>query len=222
MCHRHPRHWRCHLRAIRNLRNGPVHRERGCGWLAGHDQQRQRERLHGRRGHLYNRRPASRNGRGGSSFSEENRFVQSSTAIGLSQVVNSSGFILAPALSALSIPQGAIAANNIAITDVGGFTGSVTLGVSGLPSGLNARILHQPRHQRQHAHLHSCQHSHRRNLHDHCHRKLRHGDGNRPHCVHRHYDDAKLSCFRPRRAREAAEPAPSPWLALPPANTPTA
>ena len=74
----------------------------------------------------------------GAVFTEENGYFESSTAIGLSQVVNSSGFILAPALSALSIPQGAIAADNIAITDVGGFTGSVTLGVSGLPSGLTA------------------------------------------------------------------------------------
>ena len=74
----------------------------------------------------------------GAVFTEENGYFRSSTAIGLSQVVNSSGFILAPALSALSIPQGAIAANNIAITDVGGFTGSVTLGVSGLPSGVTA------------------------------------------------------------------------------------
>ncbi|MGA3343426.1 MAG: chitobiase/beta-hexosaminidase C-terminal domain-containing protein [Terracidiphilus sp.] len=74
----------------------------------------------------------------GAVFIEENGYFESSTATVLSQVVNSSGFILAPALTALSIPQGAIAADNIAVTDVGGFTGSVTLGVSGLPNGLTA------------------------------------------------------------------------------------
>ena len=46
------------------------------------------------------------------------------------------GFTLAPSASSLSVAQGSSATDTIAVTDAGGFTGSVTLSVSGLPSGV--------------------------------------------------------------------------------------
>jgi endoglucanase len=50
--------------------------------------------------------------------------------------VSASGFTLAPSASALAITQGKTATDTITVTDVGGFTGSVTLAASGLPSGV--------------------------------------------------------------------------------------
>jgi endoglucanase len=46
------------------------------------------------------------------------------------------GFTLAPSASTLSITQGKTATDTITVTDVGGFTGSVTLAATGLPSGV--------------------------------------------------------------------------------------
>jgi endoglucanase len=48
------------------------------------------------------------------------------------------GFTLAPSASSLTIVQGKTATDTITVTDVGGFTGSVTLAASGLPSGISA------------------------------------------------------------------------------------
>ena len=48
----------------------------------------------------------------------------------------SSGFTLAPSASTLSVTQGKTATDTITVTDVGGFTGSVTLAATGLPSGV--------------------------------------------------------------------------------------
>ncbi len=48
------------------------------------------------------------------------------------------GFTLLPSASSLSVTQGGSATDTIAVTDVGGFTGSVTLSASGLPGGVTA------------------------------------------------------------------------------------
>jgi hypothetical protein len=50
----------------------------------------------------------------------------------------SGSFTLAPSASTLSVAQGSRATDTIAVTDVNGFNGSVTLAVSGLPSGVTA------------------------------------------------------------------------------------
>ena len=46
------------------------------------------------------------------------------------------GFTLAPSASALSVTQGNAATDTITVTNTGGFTGSVTLAATGLPSGV--------------------------------------------------------------------------------------
>ncbi len=51
-------------------------------------------------------------------------------------VSSASGFTLAPSAGTLSITQGKTATDTITVTDVGGFTGSVTLAATGLPSGV--------------------------------------------------------------------------------------
>jgi cellulose 1,4-beta-cellobiosidase len=48
----------------------------------------------------------------------------------------SAGFTLSPSASTLALTQGSNATDTITVTDVGGFTGSVTLAASGLPSGV--------------------------------------------------------------------------------------
>ena len=48
------------------------------------------------------------------------------------------GFEVAPASTSVSLQQGASATDNITVTDLNGFTGSVTLAASGLPSGVTA------------------------------------------------------------------------------------
>ncbi|MGD0095412.1 MAG: cellulose binding domain-containing protein [Terracidiphilus sp.] len=47
-------------------------------------------------------------------------------------------FTLAPSAASLTIAQGSIGTDTINITDVGGFSGAVTLSASGLPSGVTA------------------------------------------------------------------------------------
>jgi uncharacterized membrane protein len=54
------------------------------------------------------------------------------------------GFTLAKSASALTVIQGASANQTIAVMDTGGFTGSVTLAVSGLPSGVTAAFSANP------------------------------------------------------------------------------
>jgi hypothetical protein len=47
-------------------------------------------------------------------------------------------FSLAPSASTLSVAQGASGTDTVTVTDAGGFTGSVTLAATGLPSGVTA------------------------------------------------------------------------------------
>jgi hypothetical protein len=63
--------------------------------------------------------------------------LTASTAIALT-VSPASSFTLAPSASAVTVTQGKTATDTITVTDVGGFTGSVTLSASGLPSGVTA------------------------------------------------------------------------------------
>jgi hypothetical protein len=53
-------------------------------------------------------------------------------------VKQAAGFTLAPSPSSLSVIQGSSGTSSIAVTDTGGFTGSVTFTASGLPSGVTA------------------------------------------------------------------------------------
>jgi xyloglucan-specific exo-beta-1,4-glucanase len=63
--------------------------------------------------------------------------VTASTTIALT-VNPAASFTLAPSASTLPVTQGSKATDTITVTDVGGFTGSVTLAASGLPSGVTA------------------------------------------------------------------------------------
>jgi cellulose 1,4-beta-cellobiosidase len=54
----------------------------------------------------------------------------------ISLTVTGSGFTIAPSASTLSVAQGKTATDTITVTDTGGFTGSVTLAATGLPSGV--------------------------------------------------------------------------------------
>ncbi len=51
-----------------------------------------------------------------------------------------SSFTIAPSASTLSVTQGSSGTDTITVTDTGGFTGSVTLAASGLPSGVTAAL----------------------------------------------------------------------------------
>jgi len=53
-------------------------------------------------------------------------------------------FTLTPAATSLSVTQGSSGTDNIAITGINGFTGSVTLAPSGLPSGVTATFTTNP------------------------------------------------------------------------------
>ena len=53
-------------------------------------------------------------------------------------IPGSAGFTLASSPSSVSVTQGSTATDTISVTDVGGFTGSVTLAASGLPTGVTA------------------------------------------------------------------------------------
>jgi hypothetical protein len=63
--------------------------------------------------------------------------LTASSAIALT-VSPASSFALAPSASSVTIIQGKTATDTITVTDVGGFTGSVNLAASGLPSGVTA------------------------------------------------------------------------------------
>jgi len=69
--------------------------------------------------------------------------VTATTTIALT-VSPASSFTLAPSASSLTVVQGKTAADTITVTDVGGFTGSVTLAASGLPSGVTAAFATNP------------------------------------------------------------------------------
>jgi endoglucanase len=69
--------------------------------------------------------------------------VTAATTIALT-VNPSSSFTLAPSASSLSVTQGGSGTDTITVTDVGGFTGSVTLAASGLPSGVTVTFATNP------------------------------------------------------------------------------
>jgi hypothetical protein len=54
------------------------------------------------------------------------------------------GFTLTPSAASLSVAQGKTGADTITVTDAGGFTGSVTLAASGLPTGVTAAFATNP------------------------------------------------------------------------------
>jgi glucuronoarabinoxylan endo-1,4-beta-xylanase len=62
-----------------------------------------------------------------------------STTIALTvNAKTTTGFTLAPSASSLSVTQGTSGTDTITVTDIGGFTGSVSFTVSSLPSGVTA------------------------------------------------------------------------------------
>jgi hypothetical protein len=61
--------------------------------------------------------------------------LSATTTIALT-VTAKPGFTLAPSTSTLSVTQAKTATDTITVTDVGGFTGSVTLAATGLPTGV--------------------------------------------------------------------------------------
>ncbi|MGD0098685.1 MAG: cellulose binding domain-containing protein [Terracidiphilus sp.] len=71
-----------------------------------------------------------------------NAFTYSLPAQSITTFVSSGtvspSFTLSPSASTLSVTQGSTATDTVSVTDVGGFTGSVTLSASGLPSGVTA------------------------------------------------------------------------------------
>jgi glucuronoarabinoxylan endo-1,4-beta-xylanase len=60
------------------------------------------------------------------------------TFVGTNGGSGTPSFTLAPAPSTLSVTQGSTATDTVSVTDVDGFSGSVTLAASGLPSGVTA------------------------------------------------------------------------------------
>ena len=60
------------------------------------------------------------------------------TFVGSSSGSGTPTFTLAPSASTLSVTQGGSSTDTISVTDVDGFTGSVTFAASGLPSGVTA------------------------------------------------------------------------------------
>ncbi len=65
--------------------------------------------------------------------------LTASTTVAITIAVNTPpSFKLAPSAPALSVTQGSNATDTVTVTDLGGFTGSVTLAASGLPSGVTA------------------------------------------------------------------------------------
>ncbi len=77
----------------------------------------------------------------GAVFTEGNGYFESSTAAGLSQVVNGSGFVLTLTPSSLTIAQGSSGTSSITVT---GAASPVTLAALGLPSGVTATFSPNP------------------------------------------------------------------------------
>ena len=65
-------------------------------------------------------------------------FVLNGTTCSSNGVAPTPSFTLAPSASTVTVSQSSSATDSIAITDMGGFAGSVTLAASGLPSGVTA------------------------------------------------------------------------------------
>ncbi len=63
--------------------------------------------------------------------------LTASTTISLT-VHSAPGFTLTPSATSVSVAPGSSTTDTITVTDIGGFTGSVTLAASGLPSGVTA------------------------------------------------------------------------------------
>jgi endo-1,4-beta-xylanase len=59
-------------------------------------------------------------------------------AISKANTITTPSFTLAPSASTLAVTQGSSATDTVSVTDVNGFTGSVTFTASGLPSGVTA------------------------------------------------------------------------------------
>jgi endoglucanase len=71
--------------------------------------------------------------------------LTASTSIALTITAGATpGFTLAASPTSLSVTQGNTATDTVTVTDVGGFTGSVTLAASGLPTGVTARFATNP------------------------------------------------------------------------------
>jgi hypothetical protein len=71
--------------------------------------------------------------------------LTASTAIAVTVSAKATpSFTLAPSAPAISIAEGLSAPNTITVTDLNGFTGSVTLTASGLPSGVTAAFATNP------------------------------------------------------------------------------
>ncbi len=65
--------------------------------------------------------------------------LTASTSISLTiNTTQTPSFTLAPSAAALTVNQGATATDTVTVMDTGGFTGNVTLAVSGLPTGVSA------------------------------------------------------------------------------------
>ena len=82
-------------------------------------------------------------------------------------------FSLSANPSTLSIAPGSTGTSTIAVTDNDGFNGQVTLGASGLPSGVTAQLESQSDNHNQHAGADGRQRRCSRNLHHHYQRRLR-------------------------------------------------
>jgi cellulose 1,4-beta-cellobiosidase len=59
-------------------------------------------------------------------------------SVTIAVTISGTGFTLTPSSSTLSITQGSSTTDTITVTDLGGFSGSVTLAASGLPTGVTA------------------------------------------------------------------------------------
>ena len=71
--------------------------------------------------------------------------LTASTSIALTVTTKATpSFTLAASPTSLSVIQGSTATDTITVTDLGGFTGSVTLAASGLPSGVTATFATNP------------------------------------------------------------------------------
>lgn len=74
----------------------------------------------------------------GTAYTIQLEFSNSASNCVLPPAASSPNFTLSASPSSVSVTQGSTATSTITVTDSGGFTGSVTLSASGLPSGVTA------------------------------------------------------------------------------------
>lgn len=74
----------------------------------------------------------------GTTYTIQLEFSNSASNCVLPPAASSPNFTLSASPSSVSVTQGSSASSTITVTDSGGFTGSVTLSASGLPSGVTA------------------------------------------------------------------------------------